>query len=105
MKIKLGSLRSLIRNELLEACGGTTIPPRPVVRNPISPSMSDREQIGRNSIKDKDDPNDIAPHLREPQYEPEECYGPVPPTAEDPYALPDFYAKDYGVLPTSPIKR
>jgi len=29
----------------------------------------------------------------------------VPPTGNDPYALPDPYAKDTGVLPTPPIKR
>lgn len=81
------------------------MPPRPVVRNPMSPSMADREQLGRISVKDKDDPEDVSPHLREPLYDEEDCWGPVPPKGANPYAMPDFYTKDYGVLPTSPIKR
>ena len=71
----------------------------------MSPSMADREQIGRNSIKDIDDPDEVAPHLRDPLYDDEDCWGPVPPTAENPYAMPDVYNKDYNVIPTSTIKR
>jgi len=52
-----------------------------------------------------DDPDELTPHLREPIYDEEDCWGPVPPTGNDPYALPDPYAKDTGVLPTPPIKR
>lgn len=89
----------------MEAGGGTTLPPRPVVNNPMAPSMADREQIGRVSVKDKDDPEELAPHLMEPEFEQEECWGPVPPTAPNPYAMPDFYSKDFNVIPTPPIKR
>ena len=71
----------------------------------MAPSMSDREQIGRNSIKDMDDPEELAPHLREPVYDEEDCWGPVPPTAENPHVGPDVYSKDYNVIPTSTIKR
>jgi hypothetical protein len=67
--------------------------------------MADREQLGRVSVKDKDDPEEITPHLRDPLYDEEECWGPVPPTSQNPHAMPDFYTKDYGVIPTSPIKR
>lgn len=99
-------LRSFIRQMvMLEAGGAPANAPRPVLSNPMAPSMADREQIGRISIKDLDDPEEISPHLREPVYDEEDCWGPVPPTAENPYALPDFYNKDYGVLPTPPIKR
>lgn len=105
MKITLGELRKIIRQSLLEAGGGTTMPPRPTVRNPMSPSMADREQIGRISVKDKDDPEELSPHLREPVYDEEDCWGPVPPVAPHVHAMPDFYSQDYGVLPTPSIKR
>lgn len=105
MKIRVRELRRVIRQVLREAGGGTTIPSRPVVNNPMSPSMADREAIGRISISSLDDPDEVAPHLREPVYDEEDCFGPVPPTAENPYILPDYYSKDYGVLPTPPIKR
>lgn len=52
-----------------------------------------------------DDPEEVSPHLMEPLYDKEDCYGPVPPTAQNPYALPDFYTKDYNVIPTPQIKR
>ena len=105
MRITVGRLRRLIRETLAEAGGGTTMPPRPMVNNPMAPSMADREEIGRNSIKDMDDPDELAPHLLEPVEEPEDCWGPVPPVAPNPYAMPDFYTKDFNVIPTSPIKR
>jgi hypothetical protein len=105
MRIRLGTLRRIIRVSLAEAGGGTTMPPRPVTRNPTAPSMADREQLGRISIKDMDDPEEVSPHLMEPLYDKEDCFGPVPPTAQNPYALPDFYTKDYNVIPTPQIKR
>ena len=106
MRITIGNLRKIIRSELMSEIGGArSNAPRPVINNPMSPSMADREQLGRNSARDIDDPSEISPHLREPVYDEEDCWGPVPPTAEDPYALPDYYSKDYGVLPTPPIKR
>ena len=105
MRISIGRLRRIIRKTLAEAGGGTTTPPRAMVNNPMAPSMADREEIGRNSIKDMDDPDELSPHLREPVEEPEDCWGPVPPTAPNPYAMPDFYTKDYNVIPTPSIRR
>lgn len=105
MKIRLSELRAMIRSALIEAGGAAPRPARPVINNPMSPSMSDREQIGKNSVKQLPDDEDITPHLQEPVYDEEDCHGPVPPTGQDPYALPDFYTKDYGVLPTGTIKR
>jgi hypothetical protein len=103
MKIKLGELRKIIRGVLRETGGGTTLPRMPVIRNAMGPEMSDREQLGR--IAEPRDPDEIAPHLVEPIYDEEDTWGPVPPIAPNPYALPDMYTKDYGVLPTPPIKR
>lgn len=105
MRITVGRLRRIIRQTLGEAAGGITVPPRPTVRNAMAPSMADREQIGRISIRDKDDPEDVSPHLREPEYDQEECWGPVPPTGANPYAMPDPYTQDYHVIPTPQIKR
>ena len=105
MKVTVGEIRAIIRQVLREAGGGTTIPSRPMVNNPMSPSMADREQLGRISIKDKDDPDEVSDHLKDPTYDREECWGPVPPTGKNPYAVPDPYSKDYHVIPTSPIKR
>ena len=105
MRIRLGELRKIIQSCLLEAGGGTTIPPRPVINNPMSPSMADREQIGRISVKDAEDPEEVSPHLQDPLYDEEDCWGPVPPTSQNPYAMPDPYSKDFNVIPTPTIKR
>lgn len=105
MRIRIIELRRIIREALLESGGGTTMPPRPVVNNPMSPSMADREQLGRISIKDSEDPEEVSPHLREPLYDEEDCHGPVPPTRQNPYALPDPYTQDYNVIPTPTIRR
>jgi hypothetical protein len=67
----------------------------------MGPETSDREQLGRLA-KDRD-PDEIAPHLTEPMYD--DVWGPVPPTGENPYAIPDPYTKDTSVFPTPPIKR
>lgn len=104
MKITVGELRSIIRAAIREGAGGITLPHMPVVRNAMGPDFADREQLGRVSMKDKEE-DELAPHLREPVYSEEDCWGPVPPGGHDPYALPDFYTNDYGVLPTPPIKR
>ena len=90
MKIRLGELRRIIREVLVEAGGGTTVPPQPVKTNPGISSMPNREQIGRISVKDLDNPEELSPHLREPVHDEEDCWGPVPPTAPNPHAMPDF---------------
>ena len=84
MKISIGNLRRIIRNAM-------------------QPELSDREQLGK--IAKPRDPNEISPHLVEPVYDYEDCYGPVPPQGKNPYTLPDPYNKDTSPLPTSTIKR
>lgn len=105
MRLSIGALRRIIREALLESGGGTSIGPRPTSTNPAISSISDREQIGRISIQDIDDPDEISPHLMEPDYDRKETEGPVPPTGKHPYASPDPLAKDYNVIPTSTIRR
>jgi len=104
MKITLGKLRSIIKKAIVEGAGGTTLPRMPLIRNAVGPDFADREQLNLVSKKDIDN-DEVSPHLREPVYDEEDCWGPVPPTKKDPYILQDPYAKDYGILPTYPIKR
>ena len=97
MKITIDKLRKLIRSFIIEANGGITLPHLPMIRNAMGPDFSDREQLGRISVKDEDDEeDDISPHLYEPVYEEEDTWGPVPPTSENPYVISDPYAKDTG---------
>ena len=105
MRITVGKLRRIIRETLEEAGGASPIPPRPMVSNPMSPSMADREQLGKISIDTLEDPDQVAPHLQEPELDQEDCWGPVPPVAPNPYNMPDPYTKDFNVIPTPPIKR
>jgi len=105
MKLTLGKLRSIIRKVIVEGAGGTTLPKTPMIRTATGLEFSDREQLGRVSTKDVDDEDDVVPHLREPVYQEEDCWGPVPPIQQNPYVLPDPYAKDYNVIPTPRIKR
>lgn len=104
MQLRMWELRQLIRRCLVEIGGARTTVPRPVTRDPHSPSMADREQLGRISVKNTDD-DEVAPHLQDPLYDEEECWGPVPPKGANPYAMPDPYAQDYHVIPTPQIKR
>lgn len=103
MKIRIGDLRNIIREIIQEAGGGTTLPKNPHIRNAMAPDFADREQLGK--IAKPRDPDEIAPHLVEPVYDFEDCYGPVPPQGKNPYALPDPYVKDSSPLPTPQIKR
>jgi len=103
MKIRISELRRIIREVILEAGGGTTLPRMPMIRNAMQPELSDREQLGK--IAQPKDPDELSPHLREPVEDMEDCYGPVPPQDKNPYALPDPYNKDTSPLPTPPIKR
>ena len=105
MRITVRQLRGIIREVLAEAGGAAPTPPRPNIRNAMAPSMADREQLGKISIDNLDDPDQVAPHLQEPEEDPEDCWGPVPPVAPNPYAMPDFYTKDFNVIPTQTIKR
>ncbi len=97
VKIRLGTLRKVIRNTVLEAGGGSSH--FPIVRDAMAPSTTDREAIEKQSKFDiKDDPDSLPPHLREPevQEDPDDCFGPVPPnTAGDPYLMTDPHAQDW----------
>ena len=104
MKLTIRQLRSVIRQELVEWGGGPTRPP--TLLSPASPdNASQREEIGSLGGELKDTDDELPPHLREPVYDEDECWGPVPPTAPDPTATMDPFNTDWSVLPTPSIKR
>lgn len=96
----------LLRAYIAEALSST--PGAPYIRNALSPAMSDREDIGPISHRDidaTDDDDEIASHLVDIEVTPEECFGPVPPDAEDPYVQLDPFTRDWSVLPKSSVMR
>jgi hypothetical protein len=104
MKINVRELRRIIRYTIREAGGGTPTKPRHMVRNDVdvAPTIDSREQLG--NIVD-DDNEDVSPHLRDAMIEPEDDFGPVPPTDNDPYVTQDPLVRDYSPLPTPGIRR
>jgi len=106
MRMKIGDLRRIVREVLLEVGGGVPMRPRPVTADPSASAGVGREQLTKISAKDLDDPDELAPHLRDDTPAINDPYDtPVPPTAPKPRASADPLAKDYSVLPTPPIKR
>ena len=89
-------LRKYIRSVLLEVLEG------PHISNVLSFGLAEREPLG--SLADGEE-DDIASHLMEPEVDVEDCFGPVPPVAQDPGVFSDPYTQDYHVIPTRPIFR
>jgi hypothetical protein len=104
MKITIGNLRQIIRKSLSEAGGARPSRPQPYTRNAMAPDLADRVAIGRLETGEPEE-EELPPHLREPVVDFEDCYGPVPPIAGDPYVGQDPFARDYSPLPTPAIKR
>lgn len=78
------------------------------MRNALSPSTNSREQIGSLNVEPIDtvaDPDGLPDHLLEPLIDPEDCYGPVPPEAEEPYVGQDPFVRDSSPVPSGAIKR
>jgi len=97
VRIRLGALRRILR----EAEGGW--PGKPL-RNALSPDVNSREQLGTlnaQAIDTVGDPDELPEHLREPLVDPEDCEGPVPPEAENPYVGQDPFARDFAPQPFS----
>lgn len=101
MRIRLGTLRKLLYE--ISASGGAW-PGQLAGRNVTSPDINSREQLGAISAKAIDtvaDPDGLPDHLLDPTVTPEECFGPVPPDAEEPYVGQDPFARDYAPKPFS----
>jgi len=94
-------LRELIQEALL---GESYSPGELAGRNVLAPDVNSRESLGAISAKAMDtvaDPDGLPDHLLDPTVTPEECEGPVPPNAEDPYVGQDPFARDYAPQPFS----
>lgn len=105
MRLTLGQLKRLILREV-GANGG--FPGEPYGRNVNSPDINTREQIGSLAGEPEDvvdDPDKMPEHLRDVTVSPEDCFGPVPPNAEEPYVGQDPFTRDISPLPTGGIKR
>lgn len=104
MRITVGQLRNIIRGVIRESGGGWPRKPQPYTRNAMSPDINDREAMGKLQFGTPEE-DELPPHLREPTEDPEDCYGPVPPTAEEPYVSQDPYVRYSSPLPTPGIRR
>lgn len=102
MKIRLGRLREVICEVSANFPGGPT-------RNVLSPATNTREQIGSLAgnvpLDTVDDYEGMPDHLFDPEVDPEDCLGPVPPDAEEPYVGQDPFVRDAFILPTSSTRR
>lgn len=109
VKITLRELRQLVRTIIVEGGAPPTRAMFNYVTDPMSPDTNDREQLGmladHPSDVDPDDDDELPDHLKEPLEDAEDCYGPVPPTAKEPYTQQDPLTRDTSVLPSPSIKR
>ena len=107
MKLRIRQLRMMISEALHEGGGGVSHKPQPYSGNAMSPASADREQMSYLADKDidTDDGEDVSMHLRDQTVDPEDCFGPVPPTAPNPYAQQDPFVRDSSPLPSSGIAR
>lgn len=101
------AIREYVKAFIMEVGGGVPNKPQPYQRNAMSPDVATREPLDKMSKNDidTDGDTDLPTHLREPTLDMEDCYGPVPPTAEEPYTTQDPNVRDWGVLPTPGIRR
>lgn len=101
------AIREYVKALITELGGGLPNKPQPYQRDAMSPDVATREPItnmSKNDI-DTDGDTDLPTHLREPTVDMDDCYGPVPPTAEEPYTQQDPNVRDFSPLPTSGIRR
>lgn len=109
MRLRISELKSIVRQAIVEA-GGATRPTKPVPYDGQQQDSLDamsREQldsIDADELDTEGDFDELSTHLREPVVEPEDTFGPVPPTEEEPYVGQDPFVRDYSVL-TSPGSR
>lgn len=96
-------LRDYIRQVIREAYYSNIDGPH--LTNLISPHLAQRDEIPYLGKKRNKEDEEIASHLEEPEVDMKDCYGPVPPVAEEPGAFPDPYTQDYHVIPRPPNRR
>ncbi len=93
MKIRLGTLRRLIREAT-----GSAWPGKPV-DNVVSDEINSREALDTLRSVPPDtvaDEEGLPDHLLDPNVDPEDCFGPVPPDRKNPnpYVGQDPFARD-----------
>ncbi len=96
-----------MRASLLEWAGAPPNKPEPYVGDSFGSDWTSREALTSLADVDVDTEqgDELPPHLREPLYDEEDCYGPVPPTAEQPGVYSDPFVRDSSPVPTSGIRR
>lgn len=93
MRISLGVLRRILLREI----GGDNLA-RIEGPNILDPDVNNEKWPGVMNAKAFDtvgDEDEMPEHLKEPNESPEDCWGPVPPVAEDPYVQLDPYVTDF----------
>lgn len=105
MRLTVGNLRKIIKEVLSESGGGISRKSKPTIRNPLSPNVSSREQIGSLGNHGDNINDDISNHLLGGNESFDDEYGPVPPNQESPRLSQDPFVRFSSPLPSSPIKR
>lgn len=99
----VATLRQYIRFLVKEAYASNVDGPH--LGNLMSSHLAQRDEIpylGKKRNKEEDD--EIAPHLRELEVDEKDCWGPVPPNEEnEPGVFIDPFTQDYHVLPRKPV--
>lgn len=97
----IDALRQYVRFLVKEAYASNVDGPH--LGNLISPHLTQRDEIPNLGMKRKKEEDEIAAHLMEPEVDMEDCYGPVPPTTEEPGVFIDPFTQDFHVLPRKPV--
>lgn len=108
MRLTVKQLRARISEELeLEWAGAPPNKQEPFVGDSHGSAWNSREQLDslKKSDVDTETGDELPPHLREPMYDAEDCFGPVPPDQPEPHIQTDPFARDFSPKPNSSIRR
>jgi len=103
MMTDINKLKEYIRLVLFEAYYNNVDGPH--ITNVISTHLMQRDEIPYLGKKRNKEEDEISAHLMEPEVDMEDCYGPVPPDAEEPGVYADPYTKGWPVIPKADWKR
>lgn len=99
----IDELRQYIRMLIREAYASNVDGPH--ITNVISTHLAQRDEIPYLGKKRNKEDEEISAHLMEPEVDMEDCYGPVPPDAEEPGVFTDPYSQDWHVIPKADWRR
>jgi len=105
MKSNHSLLKLIIRKLIREAYASGIDGPHIDTTISMSNHLSQRDEIPYLGKKQNKDDEEIAAHLMDPEETPEDCYGPVPPNAEEPGVYSDPYTKGWPVIPKADHRR